>query len=288
MAIYTGNHASGWSTLAAFQSWAQFWESALGVGWVRTADTGQTNAAALAIPPAINTIMGYQIWRMADALQATHPIFLKIEFGSGTSVNNVGLWLTVGTGTDGAGTITGVLRARYSIIATANTAITSASYASAAGSRFVGVVSTAATGQSTIIWFSIERTVDNSGSYNSDGIIMYSGSQAAPGAAISAYIPYTGTAPGAESGFHYLLSNNNPTLHGLNVGVSLFVPMSGYAMQPGINLLATRAADFANYAVITCPVYGVTRTYQHVGPNVTLPRGATNSDPTSRLAILYE
>jgi hypothetical protein len=46
---------------------------------------------------------GYEVWRFNDAQQATAPIFLKFEFGSNVPTVKI----TVGTGSNGSGTITG-------------------------------------------------------------------------------------------------------------------------------------------------------------------------------------
>lgn len=72
-------------------------------GWVKTADTGQIDWATVA-NPGTNTVAGYEIWRMADSLQATRPVFMKVEYGRNQQ-GGPGIWLTVGTATDGAGTL---------------------------------------------------------------------------------------------------------------------------------------------------------------------------------------
>jgi hypothetical protein len=53
----------------------------------------------------------WEMWGMGDTggLQATSPFFLKIEYGTGSTVTNPQLWLTLGTKTDGAGNLASVL-----------------------------------------------------------------------------------------------------------------------------------------------------------------------------------
>lgn len=103
-------------TDAVFQAWINAIHAAfVTAGWVQTADTGQLASPATVAHPTVNaTSAGYEIWRMADALQATAPIFVKIEYGTGgnTTGQNNGYWITIGTGSDGAGAITGVMQAR--------------------------------------------------------------------------------------------------------------------------------------------------------------------------------
>lgn len=87
---------------------------------VRTSDTGQVDIDAM-VAPAWTTppySMGYLVYRFNDALQATKPIFVKLEFvfvnystssNSTATANGQGFMqtkMTFGTGTDGAGTIT--------------------------------------------------------------------------------------------------------------------------------------------------------------------------------------
>lgn len=101
---------SSFTTDAKFRTWGLACSTALqACGLVKTSDTGQINWASVTKPVATNTQAGYEIYRFDDSLQATKPVFIRIGFGSGgvASGNSPTTWLTVGTGSDGAGTITG-------------------------------------------------------------------------------------------------------------------------------------------------------------------------------------
>jgi hypothetical protein len=76
-------------------------------GWVKTSDTGQVDWVTLTLPSA-NTFV-YEIWRMADAAQATCPCFMKLRYYRGNSANAMRLGLELGTGSNGSGTLTGNL-----------------------------------------------------------------------------------------------------------------------------------------------------------------------------------
>lgn len=53
-----------------FREWGASIGNALTtLGWVKTADTGQIDWSTVAAPTAVNTIMGWEIFRMDDALQ---------------------------------------------------------------------------------------------------------------------------------------------------------------------------------------------------------------------------
>jgi len=106
----------------SFNQWADRFSQALGdCGLVQTADTGQGtfNGSPLIVKPAANTIAAYQIWRFNDALATgspQSPIFLKFEFGTDSSVaTDARVDLTIGTGSDGAGTLTGSTSSTFEI-----------------------------------------------------------------------------------------------------------------------------------------------------------------------------
>lgn len=77
------------------------------VGATQTADTGQINTSTVTRAAVANTAAGYVIGRFNDTLQSTSPIFFKLEFGSGAAgATAPAMWMTVGTGSNGSGTIT--------------------------------------------------------------------------------------------------------------------------------------------------------------------------------------
>jgi hypothetical protein len=102
------------STAAKFRAWAQFVHSTITLagGWINTADTGQIDLTTVAAPTGLSQSMGYKIYRMNDPFQSTKPVFIKLEFGSGSgAATQPSFWLTVGTGSDGAGTSRAASRA---------------------------------------------------------------------------------------------------------------------------------------------------------------------------------
>ena len=91
---------------AAFRTWvAEIITQLAAVGLTQTADTGQINTSTVT-RAASNTSAGYTIWRFSDTLQSTSPVFLKLEFGSGSSGNTYPqMWVSISTGTNGTGTL---------------------------------------------------------------------------------------------------------------------------------------------------------------------------------------
>lgn len=83
------------------------------LGLTQTADTGQVwssgGGAIGTLPGSANTSAGYVIGRFNDTLQATAPVFLRLDFGAGSPTTNPQMWITVGTGSNGSGTINGTV-----------------------------------------------------------------------------------------------------------------------------------------------------------------------------------
>jgi hypothetical protein len=91
---------------ANFREWVQeIHDQFVAIGLTQTADTGQADLATIT-RPAQGLTTHYEIWEFADALQATAPIFLRVEYGTQSGVTSA-LWrIGIGTGTDGAGNLT--------------------------------------------------------------------------------------------------------------------------------------------------------------------------------------
>jgi hypothetical protein len=166
---------------AGFRAWATEVSEALDhVGLTKTADTGQINLAT-ANRPAVNTAAGYEVRYLNDALHGSAPIVVKIEYGTlSSNAARPAMWLTVGTGSNGSGTITGVIVARFQCTyASASTpsAITPApTYACRAGGQFAfawksGLVNTS--GQPGMGFFGLSRTIDNTGADTAAGVTVY-------------------------------------------------------------------------------------------------------------------
>lgn len=122
---------------------------ALGV-LAQTSDTGQYN-------PATSTKAGgaYLIYRFTDGLQSTAPCFIRIDVTSGPT-----LQVTVGTGTNGAGSLAGFNNAQNSAFLLTNTATAKLYKLSGTTSRFT-LWAEVDGGRASAI--SIERPHDNVG-----------------------------------------------------------------------------------------------------------------------------
>lgn len=96
------------SSDANFRAWGSYLSARLAaVGLVQTGDTGQINWTTVLTPAGINTYQGYEVWRFNDTLQATSPVYIKIQYGEGSAVDGPGIRVQFGSGSDGAGNLTG-------------------------------------------------------------------------------------------------------------------------------------------------------------------------------------
>lgn len=94
------------TTDAEFRAWATNLHNALiAAGLVQTADTGQADFTTMTRPAG--GVYFYRVYRYSDALQATAPVFVRVEYGTGGgAANTPGIRVGIGRATDGAGTLT--------------------------------------------------------------------------------------------------------------------------------------------------------------------------------------
>ena len=208
-----------------FQTWVQGLHAQFAaVGLVQTSDTGQINPAT-ATTPTSGTTAGYEIWRFNDALQSTAPLFIKVEYGGNQAqiTTGVGMFVTVGTATNGAGTLTGTVGTRRNLYPSGSASTTVGavfpSYCCSDGSGLALVTNLNTLNTNFTLMWIIDRARDGSGTAQGDGFFTWFG---ASQSSLSAWqvLPATGTAP---SGFAPAASN------------------SGFAVSPS-NLVANNVA----------------------------------------------
>lgn len=285
MTYATASLAPTQGTDAAFRAWGSGISALLAAaGLVQTADTGQINWATVTRPTLANTSQGYEIWRFPDALQATRPIFLKIEYGSGTNSGVPQMWVTVGTATDGAGTLSahasfpGSTIARVAIGPAGSTWSAAGSFACHANytdGEFCLVAfpgAQAATQHGWIYW--ISRTRGSDGAANGDGFTAtYStgGFETAANMAVTtAMRHFFGASPaqGASisGGLGLLHGTLWPAVTAVATGavqwLSPVLTGLGYAAcGPSKLLLACFKGDVPNGTAFTATHYGASHTW---------------------------
>lgn len=282
------------TTDAFFRQWCQFVFDTIVTtgGWVQTADTGQMNFATVTHPLALNTIMGYIIIRMADTLQATAPVYLKMEFGSGSAANTPQITITFGTGSNGTGTLTGAMGgSSMQCSAGTSSVLATHCFGSADTSRFQLMLFTSASFVNLVV-ISVERTKDSTGADTSAGLLTTWGNNGGP--VFTAYYIRTGGAqPTTETGINLVMSNLTSSAFSSDIGVGFPIHFRGIAQQAGLGVIAVNSGDFVAEAQFSLSVYGATRTYQLGVGNTSQIRIATGNTgfsdrATTRVGIRYD
>lgn len=214
---------------AAFRVWGKWLSDALTtLGWAKTADTGQIDWTTVAKPAGTNTSAGYEI-RTSPAQDGYQQLYIKVEWGTGSGATYPSLWVTLGTGSNGSGTLTGVVCTRDQFGATV-------SVTGAVTDRFCGgndwvVYGFSDTGTDSATgagFLAIERLTDVDGNYQTAGwAVVDFGGNASFYQALDAGAAYTSltTLP---------ITHVPPSYAGSSgvVFVALAIPQTGSACYP--------------------------------------------------------
>lgn len=164
--------------LAPYKAWGTAVQGAITAALgPRTSDTGQVNFASVATEPT--TTRDYEIYKLGGAIQSTAPLFVRVDYVGG-AVSPRGVNISTGTGTDGAGNLTGITTPQV-LSHTSNyfrTGITVACYTSSDRDSFFNLIfsgdptGTSYTGGANVPFISVERTRDLAGNSTGDGWIV--------------------------------------------------------------------------------------------------------------------
>lgn len=111
------------SSDANFRGWGKAISDQMATSWTQS-DTGNIDWTTVTAAAGTNTAQGYEIWRSNDAAGSITQLYVKLEYGSGSAANNPSVWLTVGWGSNGSGTLTGTgLSTRKQITFTATATV---------------------------------------------------------------------------------------------------------------------------------------------------------------------
>jgi hypothetical protein len=258
------------NTDALFRLWAKWIsDTFLALGWVRSVEAGEIDLATVSTPAAINTSQGFQIWKMADALQATDPVYVKIEYGSGSNKLTPAIWLTMGQASDGAGTLTGNTTTRTQVAAYTYEATHAIAYTvnASGGTNRVGFAmwctGAPATNASHQFWFVIERTHDIAGADTDVGAVIASGNFYS-GTRYHQHLAMGGAAATASSQILAFVTPTGTGSDGVNTAVYpiFFCPASGGPFtNPFLGALVAFQSNVADGASIAIDYYDASHTY---------------------------
>jgi len=268
------------STLANFKSWAQAISTMFTTaGWTQTSDTGQVNWSSIASVPGSGAFV-YEIWRANDGLGFT-DYYVKIEYGNVSGTNCPSIRLTMGIGSNGAGTLTGFITNTYNVnfssFTPASSTTTYECNFSYATGRFAAMMWRNGPGNSQQ-FFAFERSVNASGTYVGTSVTMLvcgaaSGSFSASVPAIQQSILFgVGTSPalanssrtnalGNSSGWNCRLCVTSTSLLNGNVAMDTVAPLTGYN-DWGLTVAGVAlGSDVIEGTTFSTTLYGATRTY---------------------------
>lgn len=276
MAKVTTTLASDLSTSAGLQAIVTAIHTRItGFGWVQTADAGQANPATVVRPGAGSTVAGYLIYRMADALQGAAPVYMKLEVGSGAAgASSFSIWVTVGSGTDGAGALTGILSERIQF-SQSTLAVSATPYEcqwSGATDRFAMCLFRDDPTTTHTLVFGIERSKDDTKANTGAGVLIQGG-RGGGNTAVGAFFKqqYLDRATGPGNVDNILVSAcpvGTTGGYGTTVGVYPTIPLAGVAQEPGLNFAIYLAGDIPAGSTQTLSVAGTNHDYLMLGDNL--------------------
>jgi hypothetical protein len=96
------------TTDAEYQEWCTWVSGELTTkGWTKTSDTGQINTSTVTVPASTYAEQGYEIRTSPTSSHTT--MYIKVWYRSGANAAIPTISIQVGTGSDGAGTLTGTV-----------------------------------------------------------------------------------------------------------------------------------------------------------------------------------
>lgn len=292
MAFRTSSIAPSNSSDAIFRLWInEIHNSLIAFGWVQTSDTGQINFSTVTAPSGAGVYQGYAVYRMADSLQATCAVFMRLDFGEASAVDQPSLKIKVGIGsTDGAGTLTGNLSTQV----TCNGNTTSS--ASTFNCRTAGTTSSFrmqmwGTSFAGLGWtVAIERDLDTSGAETSLGVNILISYNNAPTTSVftSQFLELAGGTGPVETKWYGMVSTQSSQSGGGNVGIGPVRCTLGPFRNPMKTVLVFAVTDFVMESTNPVTIYGSSHTYLMLRPNTGQSVALNQWNATCGVAFLWE
>lgn len=272
MAIQTYTTLIAHDSDAAFRAWGLELSAELtAVGLPKSADTGQINWATVSRPGSAYSFAGYEIRYLNDSLHATKPCYIKFEFGNNYTTAVPAVKITCGSGTNGAGTITGVMFTAL-VVSTDNlltdVVTARATYICTKDGYFgISFKQKAMLSNTGMFFFAVERSIDASGTPNDAAFYFYYSTA-------SGNIVYRKTYIGSEVSDvqSVVLIPGGATSSAVGADVQAFVH---YGFQPTVrqvpDLLSYFPSEIGAETTFTATPIGVTaRTYLALGAPYTI------------------
>jgi hypothetical protein len=255
-------------------------------GWTKTTDTGQVDWTTNPAVPANGSYVSEIRRPASDPLQTgSTAYFIKIEYGSNGGANFPEIRMSIGVGTNGAGTLTGFTIGPWTLHGSTSAAgVGTIPYEcefSWDNSRLAVMMwrNIYTVNGAAGCFFGIERTKDTSGNDSAEGVslITVGGTYNAQGGSLMRTLVFgvgpantlglLGSAPLALPFIESIWVNNSQSgsdSFNSNVPISPLFPDYGKFGNPQTILAFTKVADIPEGALMTTTLYGVTRTYMGI------------------------
>lgn len=255
------------STDANFRAWGILFESIFETGgfWQRTADTGQVNWATV-LSPAAGADGGYEIYETIDALSSSFKLYMRVVYGCNAFGAPKGprISFRFGTGTDGAGNLTGNVSAVYqgNPGAVGAGVATSTCYASGAAGRFGVLLWNTTVSSEYPICLTVERSLDAAGAYTADYFTWTIGYRNNGGGSPADFAqrvirkPSIGTfGPASTSAFTLFLSGATAAMGSFAAPFPVF-PFLGFPDNPMTAVMGMKSGDISEGGTFDVTMYG--------------------------------
>lgn len=166
-------------------------------GWIQTSDTGQCDPTTVTVPAA-DTFAGYCIYRTNDGVGDV--FYLRVDYGRENNTDGPRFKCQLGTGTNGAGTLTGNVSSAFDMISqgAGSSVLSRMLVAGDAGRLTILLGADNRTGPGAKTFCALGRTVDSTGTPNARGMELFTNaygglntwrSQFVPAASYSSVVP---------------------------------------------------------------------------------------------------
>jgi hypothetical protein len=263
MSTSTSNLQYSAAADANYRQWVAGIETAiLAAGWTVSTETGDIGTIASATVPIAGAYK-FRVYKMADSLQSTSPVFMKIRYGRSASGNCPAIGVQFGTGSNGSGTLTGYVSTEAlhsSNVANASTS-TFTCYFSGDTNRFMMCLwesqGRAVSNSSIPFFLQVERSKDNTGADTGEYLWYIVGFNGSSRQAQAIFL-LTNTAPAEETGGYPAVFPTTRAFNNFICVVPAF-PIIGCLGNPCI-MGFMNAADITHLSVINLNYYGVSHT----------------------------
>jgi hypothetical protein len=269
---------------ATFRTWAQGVDAQLkACGMVQTSDTGQVDLST-AIRPASSSYAGYRIYRFDDSLQATHPVFMKLEYGVATVQDRPAFRIQTATATNGAGNLLGQISSLRSVSASAGstlgTTLDSFCSGSASGGRIALFTNCNSAQGNYTLGLILERVRDGNGLPVDRGVFFATTTSSQISWQV---IQFSGAVPSVNTNYPGLSASFTGWFSADGADVALLPVLTIAKARPGfLTFLTYKNSDIAQWASFTATHYGASHSFMPMG-NAMNAMGSSDS-----IAILWE